>query len=114
MFLVILNIFLLIACMMDLFSAIIVFGPLILPVAKAFDVHPVHLGIIFLTNLEIGYLMPPIGINLFISSVRFKKPMTDLYRDTFPFFIILIFALMIITYVPELSLFLVQLMGSQN
>ncbi len=111
MFLIILNAFLLIACMMDLFSAIIVFGPLVLPVASAFGVHPIHLGIIFLTNLEIGYLMPPLGINLFISSVRFKKPITTLYRDTLPFFIILIFALMVITYVPLLSLYLVHAMG---
>ena len=104
-FLIFLNIFLLIVgCMMDIFSAIIVVVPLILPIAQDFDVHPIHLAIIFLTNLEIGYITPPVGINLFISSFRFKRPVTDLYKATMPFLILLLFALIIITYIPELSL----------
>lgn len=112
MFLMVLNVFLLIVgCLMDIFSAIIVVVPLIVPVANAFGVDPLHLGIIFLTNLEIGYLTPPVGINLFISSMRFKKPIFFLYRVSVPFLIILLIALMIITYVPNLSLFLVHLAG---
>ena len=105
-FLIFLNIFLLIVgSMMDIFSAIIVVVPLILPIAEDFGVHPIHLAIIFLTNLEIGYITPPVGINLFISSFRFKRSVTDLYRASFPFLILLLFALVLITYIPELSLF---------
>jgi len=111
-FLIVLNIFLLIVgCMMDIFSAIIVVVPLIVPVAAAFDVDPVHLGIIFLTNLEIGYITPPVGINLFISSMRFKKSILSLYRATLPYLFILLVALLIITYVPDLSLYLVHALG---
>lgn len=108
-FLVILNIFLLIVgCMMDIFSAIIVVVPLIIPVAKAFGVDPIHLGIIFLTNLEIGYLTPPVGINLFISSMRFEKSIISIYVTTLPFLLILLLALLIITYIPGFSLYLVH------
>ena len=108
-FLIFLNIFLLIVgSLMDIFSAIIVVVPLIVPVATEFGVDPVHLAIIFLTNLEIGYITPPVGINLFISSFRFNRPVTELYRASFPFLLLLLFALMIITYFPALSLFLVE------
>lgn len=104
-FLLFLNIFLLIVgSMMDIFSAIVVVLPLILPIAEDFGVHPIHLAIIFLTNLEIGYMTPPVGINLFISSYRFGKPLPELYRSTLPFLALLIVALMVITYVPLLSL----------
>jgi C4-dicarboxylate transporter DctM subunit len=104
-FLLFLNIFLLIVgSMMDIFSAIIVVVPLIVPVATEFGIHPVHLAIIFLTNLEIGYITPPVGINLFISSFRFKKPITELYRASFPFLLLLLVVLLIVTYVPILSL----------
>lgn len=107
MFLVVLNIFLLIVgCLIDIFSAIIVVVPLIVPIAMGYHVNPVHLGIIFLTNLEIGYLTPPFGLNLFLSSYRFKRPIAKVFLDTLPFLLILILALMIITYVPSLSLFL--------
>jgi len=109
-FLMILNIFLLIVgCMMDIFSATIVVVPLIVPVATEFGINPIHLGIIFLTNLEIGYSTPPVGLNLFISSFRFKKPITTLYKASIPFLIIRLIALIIITYVPFLTLFLVNL-----
>jgi C4-dicarboxylate transporter, DctM subunit len=109
-FLILLNIFLLgVGAMMDIFSAIIVVVPLILPIAQEFGIHPVHLGIIFLANLEIGYFTPPVGINLFISSYRFKETVIQLYKATFPFLIIYLIALLIITYIPELSLFLVNL-----
>ena len=104
-FLLFLNIFLLVVgTMMDIFSAIIVVVPLISPIAAEFGVHPVHLAIIFLTNLEIGYITPPVGLNLFISSFRFKKPITELYRASFPFLLLLVFALLLITYIPAISL----------
>ncbi|MGZ3788904.1 MAG: TRAP transporter large permease [Bacteriovorax sp.] len=105
-FLFFLNIFLLIVgSVMDIFSAIIVVVPLIIPVAHDFGVDPIHLAIIFLTNLEIGYLHPPVGINLFIASNRFKKPITDLYSASIPFLVLLVIALILITYVPSMSLF---------
>lgn len=105
-FLFFLNIFLLIVgCLMDIFSAIIVVVPLIIPIAAEFGVDPVHLAIIFLANLEIGYLTPPVGINLFITSFRFNKPITEIYKASVPFLLLLIVALLIITYVPALSLF---------
>ncbi|MCC7431780.1 TRAP transporter large permease subunit [bacterium] len=108
-FLIVLNIFLLIVgCLMDIFSAIVVVVPLIVPIAKEFGVDPVHLGIIFLTNLEIGYLTPPVGLNLFIASSRFKKPIVSLYLASLPFIFLLLIALLLITYFPELSLFLVN------
>ena len=109
-FLILLNLLLLVVgCMMDIFSAIIVVVPLILPIAKAFGVNPVHLGIIFLTNLEIGYSTPPVGLNLFISSYRFKKPIATLARSAVPFLLLTFAALMLITYVPYLSLWLVRM-----
>lgn len=108
-FLLFLNLFLLVVgSLMDIFSAIIVVVPLILPIASEFDIHPIHLAIIFLTNLEIGYITPPVGINLFISSIRFNKPITELYRASLPFLLILLIALGLITYIPELSLMWVK------
>lgn len=111
-FLFLLNVFLLIVgCLMDIFSALIVVVPLIVPVAVGFGVDPVHLGIIFLTNLEIGYLTPPVGLNLFISSYRFNEPVISLYAASVPFLLLLLGALLVITYVPAISLFLVSLGG---
>jgi len=111
-FLLALNIFLLIVgCLMDIFSAIIVVVPLIVPIAKEFGVNPIHLGIIFLTNLEIGYIHPPLGLNLFISNLRFKKSILQLSVAVLPFLAILLIALMVITYVPDMSLWLVRLFG---
>lgn len=108
-FLLTLNLFLLIVgCVLDIFSAILVTVPLILPIAVGYDINPVHLGIIFLTNLEIGYSTPPVGMNLFISSFRFNKSVLSLYKATIPFLIILFIALMFITYMPQLSLWLVE------
>ncbi|MEE8482028.1 MAG: TRAP transporter large permease subunit, partial [Acidiferrobacterales bacterium] len=78
--------------------------PLILPVAMEFGIHPVHLGIIFLANMQIGYFTPPVGMNLFIASYRFNKSVAQLYRATLPFFFILFGAVLIITYWPQLSL----------
>ena len=110
LFLMILNVFLLVVgCLMDIFSATIVVVPLIVPVAMEFGINPIHLGIIFLTNLEIGYSTPPVGLNLFISSFRFRKPITTLYSASVPFLIIRLIALILITYLPFLSLALVNL-----
>ncbi len=107
-FLVLLNLFLLvIGMMMEIFSAIVVV-PLIVPVAKQYGIDPIHLGIIFLANLEIAYLMPPIGLNLFMASFRFKKTIGEVALATLPFIFVLFIALILITYVPELSLWFVN------
>ena len=107
-FLILLNIFLLIlGTMLDIFSALVIVVPLILPVAISYGIDPVHLGIIFLANMQIGYFTPPVGMNLFIASYRFEKPILQLYRATFPFFVILLLTVLIITYWPTLSLYLV-------
>lgn len=114
LFLVMLNLFLIVVgMMMDIFSATIVVVPLIIPIATAYGVDPVHLGIIFLTNLEIGYLTPPVGLNLFIASFRFGKGIPEVLRSVVPFFLILLAALALITYIPELSTFLVERLGAR-
>jgi tripartite ATP-independent transporter DctM subunit len=106
-FLLILNLFLLIVgCLMDIFSAIMVVVPLIVPMGEVFNIHPLHLGIIFLANLELGYLTPPVGLNLFLSSFRFNRPLMKVYRDTVPFFILLLVVVLLITYLPPLTLFI--------
>jgi tripartite ATP-independent transporter DctM subunit len=104
-FLLLLNLFLLVVgAMMDIFSATVVVVPLILPLAQRFGIDPVHLGVIFLANLEIGYSTPPVGINLFIASQRFEKPVLTLFRSTLPFLALMLVWLGIVTYVPVLSL----------
>jgi len=104
-FLILLNLFLLVLGMMlDIFSALVIFVPIILPIAVGYDINPVHLGIIFLANMQLGYFTPPVGMNLFIASYRFNKPVMTLYRATLPFFLILLVAVLIITYWPALSL----------
>ena len=104
-FLLLLNLFLLVVgCLMDIFSATVVVVPLILPLAQRFGVDPVHLGIVFLANLEIGYLTPPVGINLFLASQRFRAPMLSLFLAALPFLLIMLVWLALITYLPELSL----------
>jgi C4-dicarboxylate transporter DctM subunit len=111
-FLLLLNVFLLIVgCLMDIFSALLVVVPLIVPVAAGFEVNPVHLGIIFLTNLEIGYLTPPVGLNLFISSYRFNKSIISLYLASLPYLLLLLLCLVVITYWPSLSLALLHAIG---
>ncbi len=108
-FLMLLNIFLLIVgCMIDIFSALVVVVPLILPLAQAYGIDPIHLGIIFLTNLGIGYSTPPVGINLFIASYRFGRPILRLYVASLPFLAILLVGLIIITYLPGISLSLIK------
>ncbi len=111
-FLLLLTVFLLIVgCLMDIFSAIVVVVPLITPIAAEYGVHPVHLGIIFLANLEIGYITPPVGLNLFISSLAFDKPVVRLYRYALPFLILMLAALLTITFNEGLSLWLTGLLG---
>ena len=106
-FLLVLNLFLiLVGCMMDIFSAILVVVPLIVPLASRFGVDPIHLGVIFIANLGIGYNTPPVGLNLFIASSRFDRPIVQLYKATLPFLLLLLFTLLFITYWPALSLFL--------
>lgn len=108
-FLILLNIFLLIlGAMLDIFSAIIIMVPLMLPVALAYGVDPIHLGIIFLANMQIGYFTPPVGMNLFIAGYRFNKPIMDIYKATIPFMLVLLLAVLIITYWPWLSLVLIS------
>ncbi len=108
-FLIVLNIFLLaLGCMLDIFSAIVIVLPLLLPMADEFGINRVHLGIIFLANMQIGYCTPPIGMNLFIASYRFRKPVVRLYLATIPFLILLLLTVAAITYWPQLSLFLVN------
>ncbi len=99
---------LIVGCMMDIFSAILVLVPLIAPMGAAYGVDPVHLGIIFLANLELGYLTPPVGLNLFLSSYRFGVPLVEVYRAVLPFLLILCIGVLLITYVPALSLALVR------
>ena len=109
-FLLAMLIFLLIlGALLDIFSAIVLVVPLILPVASLYGVHPVHLGIIFLAAMELGYLTPPVGLNLFISSFRFERSIADVFRATFPFFILLLITVVIIAYWPGLSLVLLNL-----
>ncbi len=104
-FLILLNIFLLILGMMlDIFSALVIVVPLILPIALGYGIDPVHLGIIFLANMQIGYCTPPVGMNLFIASYRFEKPVVQLYRAALPFLLVLFGTVLIITYVPWLSM----------
>lgn len=108
-FLILLNLFLLVLGMMlDIFSALVIVVPLILPIATGFGVDPVHLGIIFLANMQIGYCTPPVGMNLFIASYRFDKPVVQLYRAALPFLAVLLLTVLIITYVPWLSMALLR------
>jgi C4-dicarboxylate transporter DctM subunit len=112
MFLLTLNAFLIIVgCLMDIFSALVVIVPIIIPISQVFGVHPVHLGIIFVANLELGYLTPPVGLNLFLSSYRFGKPVMEIARATMPMLLILALGVLLITYVPWLTLGLLQWMG---
>jgi tripartite ATP-independent transporter DctM subunit len=113
-FLVLLNVGLLVTgCLMDIFSAILVVVPLIIPMGAAFGVHPVHLGVIFLANLGVGYLTPPVGLNLFLAAYRFNEPLVKIYRDVIPFFLVLLAVVLVITYVPWFSTGLLTLFHLQ-
>lgn len=107
-FLLLLNLALLITgTLMDIYSAIFVVVPLVLPLGEAFGINPLHLGIIFLANLELGFRTPPVGLNLFLSSYRFRKPLTQVYASIVPFLILQVLLVLIITFVPQFSLWLV-------
>lgn len=108
-FLILLNFFLLVlGAILDIFSALVIMVPIILPVAVNYGINPVHLGIIFLANMQIGYVTPPVGMNLFIASYRFNKPVVELYKAAIPFMIVLFAAVLVITYWPALSLVFLQ------
>jgi TRAP-type C4-dicarboxylate transport system permease large subunit len=109
LFLLTLNALLLVAgCVMDIYTAIVVLAPLVVPVGLAYGVNPIHLGVIFLANMELGYLTPPVGMNLFFASYRFGRPVLQVFRAVAPIFVVLAAALLAITYVPWLSTFLPQ------
>lgn len=111
-FLLVLNaVLLVLGSVLEIYSAIVVLTPLVIPLGVAFGIHPVHLGIIFLANLELGFLFPPVGLNLFLSSSRFGKPMVALYRHVLPFLLILAIGVLLITYVPAFSLGVLRLLG---
>lgn len=113
LFLLLLNLFLIaVGCLMDVYSAIVVVAPLIIPIGTAFGVDPLHLGIIFLANLELGYLTPPVGMNLFLSSYRFDKPVTTVWRSIVPFLIIQFIGVLLITYIPVLTTLIPRWFGS--
>jgi tripartite ATP-independent transporter DctM subunit len=108
-FLMALNLFLLVVgCLMDIFSAIAVVVPLILPLGVAFGVDPVHLGIIFIANLELGFLTPPVGVNLFLASYRFERPLHEVTSAALPWLALRGVAVIAITYVPWLTLVLLD------
>lgn len=108
-FLILLNLLLLaLGAMLDIFAALVIMVPLILPLALGYGIDPVHLGIIFVANMQIGYFTPPVGMNLFIASYRFGRPIGELYAATIPFMLVLLIALLLITYWPALSLALVR------
>jgi tripartite ATP-independent transporter DctM subunit len=112
LFLLCLNVLLLlVGCVMDIFSAIVVVVPLLVPLGAAFGIHPVHLGIIFVANLELGYLTPPVGLNLFLASYRFDRPLLAVYRAAVPMLAILGVGVLLITYVPPLTTGLLTLLG---
>jgi TRAP-type C4-dicarboxylate transport system permease large subunit len=103
-FLLALNVLLLVlGSVLEIYSAIVVLAPLVAPLGVAFGVEPVHLGVVFLANLELGFLFPPMGLNLFLSAQRFQKPLPLLYRKAFPFLLIMTAGVLLITYVPAIT-----------
>lgn len=113
-FLLVLNVVLLVlGSVLEIYSAIIILVPLVIPMGAAFEVDPVHLGVIFLANLELGFLFPPVGLNLFLSAARFGKPLPALYRHVVPFLLILGAGVLLITYVPDMSLGILKMMGKR-
>ncbi|MDR2494001.1 MAG: TRAP transporter large permease subunit [Spirochaetaceae bacterium] len=112
LFLLLLNVTLLVVgCLMDIFSAILIVLPLIIPVGLAYGIEPAHLGIIFITNLEVGFLTPPVGMNLFLAAYRFNTPFIKICRYVFPFMLIQLVVVLLVTYLPQLSLFLIRVFG---
>lgn len=108
-FILAINFFLLVVgSLMEGFSAIVILVPLIAPIGESFGFNPVHLGILFLANLELGFLLPPVGLNLFLSSLRFQKPLSSLYKPVFPFFLICAAGVLLISYVPALTTIMIE------
>jgi tripartite ATP-independent transporter DctM subunit len=113
-FLLALNVFLLVVgSVVEIYAAIFILAPLIVPIGAAFGINPIHLGVIFLANLELGFLFPPVGLNLFLSSSRFKVPLPRLYRYIVPFVIINAVGVLLITYIPQMSLGVLELLGKK-
>ena len=104
LFLLLLNLFLLVVgCLMDIYSAIVIQVPLLVPLGRAYGIDPIQLGIIFLANLELGYLTPPVGLNLYMSPYRFGKPVPTVLRAVLPIIIVLHIGVLLITYIPALT-----------
>jgi TRAP-type C4-dicarboxylate transport system permease large subunit len=115
LFLLLLNIILLIlGSVLEIYSAIIILAPVIAPIGAAFNIDPIHLGVIFLANLELGFLFPPVGLNLFLSSSRFNQPLVKLYRYIVPFLIITGIGVLLITYTESMSLGILKLLGKHS
>jgi TRAP-type C4-dicarboxylate transport system permease large subunit len=111
-FLLVLNVVLLVlGSVLEIYSAIVILAPLVAPIGAAFGVDPIHLGVVFLANLELGFLFPPAGLNLFLSSSRFRKPLPQLYRHVVPFLIILGAGTLAITYLPQMTVGVLRLLG---
>jgi C4-dicarboxylate transporter DctM subunit len=108
-FLIMVNLFLLaLGCVMDILSAILIVAPLLAPIASSYGIHPIHFGIMFIVNLELGYLTPPLGINLFVATTVFERPLIDVIRSVLPFLGLMLFCLFVIIWFPSLSLYLVE------
>jgi TRAP-type C4-dicarboxylate transport system permease large subunit len=115
LFLLALNVFLLaVGCLMDIYSAIVVVVPLLLPLGVEFGIDPIHLGIIFLANLELGYLTPPVGLNLFLSAYRFDRPVMEVAKAALPMLLVLAISVLLITYIPALTTFLPNLILGES
>ena len=111
-FLILVNLFLLaLGCVMEIISAILIVAPLLAPIAHDFGIDPIHFGIIFIVNLELGYLTPPMGINLFVASTVFDRPVVKVIRSSLPFLLLMLFCLVVITAFPQLSLALLDVSG---
>jgi TRAP-type C4-dicarboxylate transport system permease large subunit len=110
LFLLMLNgVLLVLGSVLEIYSAIVVLAPLVAPLGVAYGIEPIHLGVVFLANLELGFLFPPMGLNLFLSAQRFQKPLPQLYRNAFPFLLIMSAGVLAITYLPILTTGVVQL-----
>ena len=104
-FIILLLLFLIIlGAILDIFSAIVLVVPILLPIAEMYEINQIHLGIIFLSTMQLGYLTPPVGINLFIASYRFDRSIIDVYSSTIPFFLILLISVILIAFLPSLSI----------
>ena len=113
LFLLLLNVVLiLVGALMDIYSALVIVVPLIVPMGVAFGIDPVHLGIIFLANAELGYLMPPMGENLFISALRFNRPVPTVFRSVIPMVVVFLIGVILVTYIPPLTTTLPRLFGA--